>query len=97
MQANNFEFTDCFQRQIFELLIVFTFLFLFNSVSTGQIAFQEVAAAKNVQHANQAISIGGGVSVYDFTGDGLDDLTLATNKGRLLGFYVNKGTRFEKI
>jgi len=75
-----------------------TFLCLFFPTHAySQIAFQEVAAAKNVQHANQALSVGGGVSVYDFTGDGLDDLTLATNKGRLLGFYVNNGTSFDKI
>lgn len=74
-----------------------SFISFFPIQSNAQIAFEEVASAKNVQHANQAISIGGGVSVYDFTGDGLDDLTLATNKGRTLGFYVNNGTSFDKI
>lgn len=81
-----------------QYLTAFILIFLcFPTFCIAQILFQEVAFAKNVQHANQAITIGGGVSVYDFTGDGLDDLTLATNKGRTLGFYVNNGISFDKI
>ena len=101
MRSTNFKLSQHFDVAAYclcQCLVTVTFLLLLlPTFSYAQIAFQEVALAKNVQHANQAISIGGGVSVYDFTGDGLDDLTLATNKGRMLGFYVNNGTSFDKI
>ncbi len=101
MRLTNFKLSKHFSVSIYcicqFLVTVAFFLLLLPTFSYAQIAFEEVALAKNVQHANQAISIGGGVSVYDFTGDGLDDLTLATNKGRMLGFYVNNGTSFDKI
>ena len=42
-------------------------------------------------------SVGSGVSVYDFNQDGLDDLTLGTEAGKDLGFYINEGGRFRKI
>ena len=73
------------------------FIILLPHLVTAQISFQEVAAAKNVQHNIKKGSIGAGVSVYDFNKDGLDDLTLATEKGQLIGFYLNTGTAFEKI
>ena len=66
-------------------------------VLQGQIKFEEVAILKNVTHAIEKGSIGAGVSVYDFNRDGLDDLTLGTEKGRSPGFYINTGSDFEKI
>ena len=72
-------------------------ILLLSYTSTAQISFQEAATAKNVEHRIEKGSIGAGISVYDFNKDGLDDLTLATEKGRLIGFYVNTGTSFEAI
>lgn len=63
----------------------------------GQISFQERATQKNVDHSLKDWTIGGGTSVYDFNGDGLDDLTLATDAGEPLAFYLNKGTNFELL
>ncbi|MDX1629032.1 MAG: FG-GAP-like repeat-containing protein [Fulvivirga sp.] len=51
----------------------------------------------NVLHSIGENSLGGGISLYDFNQDGLDDLTLATGKGELIGFYVNRGDYFERL
>lgn len=67
------------------------------SLLNAQIQFQESALQWNLQHHLLEQTIGGGVSVYDFNKDGLDDLTLATDKGRKLGFYINTGSNFEPI
>ncbi len=72
-------------------------LLLLPYLAIAQISFQEAAAAKNVHHRIEKGSIGAGVSVYDFNQDGLDDLTLASERGQLIGFYVNTGTSFELI
>ena len=66
-------------------------------LTTAQISFKEAAMDKNVDHRILNGTIGGGVSVYDFNQDGLDDLTLATERGQLMGFYVNTGTSFEAM
>ncbi|MFK7981642.1 MAG: FG-GAP repeat domain-containing protein [Saprospiraceae bacterium] len=66
-------------------------------LATAQISSQETAAEKNIHHRIEKGSIGAGVSVYDFNKDGLDDLTLASEKGELIGFYINTGTAFEAI
>lgn len=65
--------------------------------SIAQIAFQEVGQEKNILHQIERGSVGGGVSIYDFNQDGLDDLTLATERGRKLGFYLNTGDSFEAL
>lgn len=63
----------------------------------SQISFRERANNNQVIHKMETWTIGGGTSFYDFTGDGLDDLTLGTEAGRPIGFFVNTGTGFEKI
>ncbi len=63
----------------------------------AQISFKEAAMDKNVNHRIINGAIGAGVSVYDFNQDGMDDLTLATERGQLIGFYINTGTSFEAI
>ncbi len=63
----------------------------------AQITFKESAMDKNVHHRILHGAIGAGVSVYDFNQDGLDDLTLASERGQLIGFYINTGTNFEEI
>lgn len=63
----------------------------------AQISFKEAAMDKNLHHRIVNGAIGAGVSVFDFNQDGLDDLTLATERGQLIGFYVNTGTSFEPI
>jgi len=65
--------------------------------SIAQISFKESAMDKNVNHRILHGAIGAGVSVYDFNQDGLDDLTLASERGKLIGFYINTGTGFEEI
>ena len=73
------------------------FLFIYYTPLTAQIDFQEVAAQYQVQHRFEHNTIGGGVCVYDFDKDGLDDLTLATTMGHPIGFYRNTGTGFEQL
>jgi len=78
-------------------ILFFLFILLSPYLASAQINFQEAAAAKNINHRIEKGGIGAGVSVYDFNQDGLDDLTLATEKGQLIGFYINTGIAFEKI
>ena len=74
----------------------FSFIFfVLNFPLFGQISFEEVAQIYNVNHEYEAKTIGGGISFYDFNNDGLDDLTLATEKGRKIAFYKNTGNGFE--
>ena len=74
------------------LSFLFSISFLF-----AQISFQEVALEKEVRHTFTAWTVGGGVSFFDFNQDGLDDLTLSTNGGRRMAFYINRGNEFELI
>jgi len=63
----------------------------------AQIAFQETSYAYEVYHNLGQSTIGGGVSIYDFNQDGLEDLTLATYAGYPIGFYENTGAGFSWI
>ncbi len=63
----------------------------------AQIAFEEKALEYNVLHKFTGATIGGGVSIYDFNRDGLDDLTLSSYAGQQLSFYINTGSGFELI
>lgn len=63
----------------------------------GQIAFEEASTLYDVSHNLYGQTIGGGVSLYDFNQDGLDDLTLGTYLGRYIGFYVNVKNKFELV
>ena len=72
-------------------------IFSYSFTLLGQITFQERATQNKVKHRLNTWTIGAGTSVYDFNGDGLDDLTLATEADVPLAFYVNKGNTFELI
>ena len=63
----------------------------------AQIAFDEVGAAYNVHHNLEGSTIGGGISVFDFNMDGMDDLTLSSYAGAPISFYINTGSEFERI
>jgi ASPIC and UnbV/FG-GAP-like repeat/Secretion system C-terminal sorting domain len=63
----------------------------------AQIVYEDVALEYGILHAYINPTTGGGVSFFDFDRDGLDDITLATESGRQLAFYLNKGDHFELI
>ncbi len=67
------------------------------TLSFAQINYQEVALQNDINHSFTAWTVGGGVSFFDFNQDGLDDLTLSTDDGQQIGFYINTGTGFELI
>ena len=52
--------------------------------------FQNIAPAQGITQGYAGTGKGGGVSFYDFTGDGLDDLSFATSMGDSLAFYKNQ-------
>ncbi len=60
----------------------------------GQIAFEEKALQLGINHKYTLGQAAGGISFVDFTGDGLDDLTMATPAGELIHFYINNGSGF---
>lgn len=70
-------------------------LFIYEVI--GQIAFEERGHEYGIDHRFLEPTTGGGVSVFDFNQDGLDDITLATEGGRELAFYINNGDHFELI
>lgn len=55
----------------------------------AQTYFSDVAPNLALQHFFGQGIAGGGASFYDFDQDGWDDLTLATEEGRPMGFYRN--------
>lgn len=59
--------------------------------------YTDVAQSKGIQHHFGLGDFGGGVSFYDFNGDGWDDLTFGTAHGDSVYFYVNQGGNFQKI
>ena len=79
-----------------QIFLTFSLLHLF-TFSFSQINYQEVALEKEVRHTFTAWTVGGGVSFFDFNQDGLDDLTLSTNGGRRIAFYLNTGSEFEVL
>lgn len=62
----------------------------------GQLAFDEVRDDLGVIHRLSEGTIGAGVSVHDFNGDGLDDITLGHTGGGI-SFYINTGDGFDRI
>lgn len=61
--------------------------------------FTNVAPAMGIQHVYAHSGFwGAGASFCDFNGDGLEDLTIATNAGQLLAVYQNMNTtRFDPV
>ncbi len=65
------------------------FVFLLPTFLSAQTYFSDEAPNLSLQHFFGVGVAGGGASFYDFDQDGWDDLTLATEEGRPLGFYRN--------
>lgn len=78
-------------------ITVFILLLLFPFQGISQISFIETANANAIEHLLGESGIGAGVSFYDFNNDGLDDLSLATEYGKTVSFYLNTGSAFQKI
>lgn len=68
-------------------------LFFINSITAfwlyGQLSFEENAIIIGIEHQYNLGTSGGGVSFFDFSGDGFDDLALAKSDG--IAFYLNNG------
>ena len=58
---------------------------------SAQEAFVESSAQLNLDFNAGNDVPGGGISFVDFTGDGFDDLTIASSAGMPMGFYANDG------
>lgn len=76
-------------------LILSVFLIGYSINTTGQSFFHNVADSVGIFHTYGDGLFGGGLSFYDFDGDGWDDLTLTSKYGESLSFYKNMGGTFE--
>lgn len=74
-----------------------TFLLILSFQLTLSQSYTEVAQTLGITHYFGLGDFGGGVSFFDFNGDGWDDLTLATTGGDSVYFYENTGGSFQKI
>lgn len=63
----------------------------------AQVQFEDRTSFYNINHVYGEGTAGGGVSMADFTGDGLDDLTLASSDGREIYFFENTGNGLRKL
>jgi len=63
----------------------------------AQVQFEDRTAFYNINHFYGEGTAGGGVSMADFTGDGLDDLTLAASDGSEIYFFENTGNGLRKL
>lgn len=63
----------------------------------GQQVFQEAAFQSGIGHSYGTGPSGGGVSLCDFTNDGWDDLTVASEAGDSIYFYQNNQGIFTRI
>lgn len=79
--------------------ILFIFILLFSSFQHcfGQVDFEDVASDFGIEYAYGGSAIGGGVSFCDFNNDGWDDISISTNQGDSLLFYINNGCSFVKL
>ncbi|MEM1216786.1 MAG: CRTAC1 family protein, partial [Bacteroidota bacterium] len=77
----------------------FFFLVTIGLVQTAvaQLSFTDIAPEIGIAHSYNSALLGGGVSWYDFDGDGWDDLTLATASGETIHFYRNNEGTFERL
>jgi hypothetical protein len=79
-----------------QLLLVSTSLLL-AGVLRGQLFYTDVASAWGINHSYLSTLLGGGVSCYDFDGDGWDDVTLATAQGDPIQFYRNVNGQLHRL
>lgn len=63
----------------------------------SQILYTESALPLGVDHQYGSGAPGGGISLCDFDGDGVNDLTLGGLAGQGITFYRNTGGQFEKM
>lgn len=84
------------KRHIIPLVGLIVVLFLFQGELYAQ-TYKEVALQKGIDHMFGLGSTGGGVSFHDFDGDGWDDITLTTERGRPIYFYKNNNGTFERL
>jgi len=74
------------------------YIVLFSFATKGQtIDYQDVAEELNIDHTFSNNTSGSGVSLIDFDGDGLDDITLGTNDNDEIHFYKNTGQNFIRV
>lgn len=65
--------------------------------AAAQVQFIDKTTHYNIAHTYGNGTAGGGISLVDFTGDGLDDLTLASSDGNSIYFYKNIGNGVQKL
>lgn len=70
---------------------------LVNTITYGQVTFVESAFTLGVGHQYGSGQSGGGISLYDFNNDGLDDISLSSQKDDSLFFYKNLGGAFQRV
>lgn len=63
----------------------------------GQVYFSEVALAAGITDQKTVWTVGNGVSFVDFDGDGLDDITIGTQKDEPIAFFRNEGGSFVRL
>jgi len=76
--------------------ILFIWIVAVNNL-TAQGQFLDKTPFYNINHTYGEGTAGGGVSFADFTGDGLDDLTLASSDGQEIYFFENTGSGLRKL
>ena len=59
--------------------------------------FDDISISAGILHSFGTGPAGGGVSFCDFNGDGWDDLTLASESGDSIYFYLNQNGTFSRI
>jgi hypothetical protein len=79
-------------RYILQLFFCFFVQFI-----SAQLTFVESATSLGVGEGYGVSNLGGGVSFYDFDGDGFDDITYATEEGRETLFFKNNGGNFDRV
>ncbi len=84
------------KEHIIRLMGLLTMLILSRNLLHAQ-TYEDVALEKGIDHIFGLGSTGGGVSFHDFDGDGWDDITLATERGRPIYFYKNNQGMFEHL
>ena len=72
-------------------------LLLYSGIGQAQIQFTDVAEMVGIDVVKDIYTIGNGISFVDFNNDGLDDLTIGTEKGKPIAFYQNIGGTFERL
>lgn len=81
----------------FSLYLIFILLVSILPIHSLFCQYKEVTLEQNVLAQFGQGNLGGGISFSDFNNDGWDDLTIATEKGEPMKFYVNNFGTFQEI